>query len=132
MEQEIQFSSTGAHHQNGVVKRNICKVTEWAHTMLLHAILHWPNEVNLDLWPFAMDHAVCLWNHLPDVHMGIAPIELYWADICCFRFLKIKMVPCLWMLGLCVRPNPVRREEITKMGASNETRTVSRHQYEAF
>jgi hypothetical protein len=45
--------------------------------MLLHVILQWPDEVDLDLWPFAMDHTVYSWNHLPDSDMGIAPIKLF-------------------------------------------------------
>jgi hypothetical protein len=34
MDQEIEFSGGGAHHQNGVAKRAICTVTEWSRTMI--------------------------------------------------------------------------------------------------
>jgi transposase InsO family protein len=63
--QTISFSGVGAHHQNGAAERAIKTTTSWARTMMLHAILHWPEQTTLDLWPFAMDHAVYCWNHLP-------------------------------------------------------------------
>jgi hypothetical protein len=80
-EQTSDFSGTGAHHQNGVAERGIRTVTEWARTMLLHAVLHWPQEVDLDLWPFAMDHAIYLWNHLPNPDLGVSPVELFTSQI---------------------------------------------------
>jgi hypothetical protein len=81
MEQEIDFSGVGAHHQNGVAERGIRTVTEWSRTMLLHAMLHWPDEVSLDLWPFALDHAIYLWNHLPREDTGLSPIEMYTGQV---------------------------------------------------
>ena len=45
--------------------------------MTLHAATHWPEEVVLDLWPFAMDYAVYLWNNLPRYDTRIAPIEIF-------------------------------------------------------
>ena len=29
------------------------------------------------LWPFALEHAVTLWNHMPRNRSGLAPIELF-------------------------------------------------------
>ena len=29
------------------------------------------------LWSFALQHAVYLWNHCPNVDSGIAPLEIY-------------------------------------------------------
>jgi hypothetical protein len=43
----INFSNVGAHHQNGVPEGAVGTIAEWARTMLLHVILHWPNEVDL-------------------------------------------------------------------------------------
>ena len=62
--QSIKFSSVGAHHQNGVAERAIQTVSSWARTMLLHATIHWPEAEHLHLWPFALQHAAYLWNHL--------------------------------------------------------------------
>ena len=39
--------------------------------------MHWPDAANLELWPYAMDHAVYLWNHLPRKDTLIAPEELF-------------------------------------------------------
>jgi hypothetical protein len=44
---------------------------------MLHSIIHWPDQADLALWPLAMQHAVYLWNHLPDKDSGIAPIEIF-------------------------------------------------------
>jgi len=60
--QNITFSSTGVHFQNGVVERAIRLVSEWARTALLHAGLQW-QKVTPNLWPFAVLYAVDIWNH---------------------------------------------------------------------
>jgi hypothetical protein len=75
--QQLTFSGVGAHHQNGVAELAISTVTQWARSMLLHQALHWPDESRLDLWPFALEHAVYLWNHLPRKDSLIAPVELF-------------------------------------------------------
>jgi hypothetical protein len=75
--QTITYSGTGAHHQNGIAERAIGTVTRWARTMLLHAVIHWPDRADLTLWPFAMEYAVFVWNNLPQKHSLMAPIELY-------------------------------------------------------
>ena len=63
-DQNITFSSTGAHFQNGVAERAIRLVSEWTRTALLHAGLQW-QKVTPDLWPFAVLYAVDIWNHSP-------------------------------------------------------------------
>ena len=75
--QRMHFSGVGAHHQNGIAENAIRTVTESARTMLLHAMIHWPNETSVDLWPFAVDYAVYLWNRLPKKDSGLAPIEVF-------------------------------------------------------
>jgi hypothetical protein len=44
---------------------------------MLHAIIMWPDQADLALWPFALDHAVFLWNNLPQRESKMAPIELF-------------------------------------------------------
>jgi hypothetical protein len=75
--QPIAFSGTGAHHQNGVAERAIQTVTRWARAMLLHSIILWPDQADLALWPFALDHAVFLWNNIPSQTSSLAPIEVF-------------------------------------------------------
>ena len=75
--QAIKFSGMGAHHQNGVAERTIKTISSWARTMLLHATIHWPEQNHLNLWPYAFEHAVFLWNNLPGRTSGVAPLELF-------------------------------------------------------
>ena len=45
--------------------------------MLIHAAIHWPEKADLALWPFAMEHAVWIWNKLPKPDTGFSPEELF-------------------------------------------------------
>jgi len=75
--QEIDYSGFGAHHQNGIAERDIRTITEWSRSMMLHAILHWPETTNLELWPFAMNHAAYLWNKMPQKDTLLSPMEIF-------------------------------------------------------
>ena len=76
-DQKIDYSGVGAHHQNGTAERALQTVTKWARSALLHQLLQWPEQATPDLWPFALEHAVHLWNHLPSHHTRLAPVELF-------------------------------------------------------
>ncbi len=39
--------------------------------------IHWPLQANLDLWPFALEQAVYLWNNLPNADTSLSPIEIF-------------------------------------------------------
>lgn len=82
LHQSIDFSAVGAHHQNGIAERAIRTISDCARSMLLHALIHWPHETSLDLWPFAVDYAVYLWNHMPRRDCNKAPIELFYDSSC--------------------------------------------------
>ena len=43
---------------------------------MLHFILHWPQLADEDLWPFAMNYSVYLWNNLPAYHISLSPKEI--------------------------------------------------------
>jgi hypothetical protein len=75
--QTIDYAGVGAHHQLGVAERVIQIILESARAMLLHAAIHWPNEFSVELWPFTMDYAVYLWNHMLQQDSKIALIELW-------------------------------------------------------
>jgi hypothetical protein len=70
------LSGVGAHHQNALAERAIQTVHNSARAMLLHVQIHWPDEYDTRLWPFALDYAAWLYNHTPKDN-GIAPIEVF-------------------------------------------------------
>jgi hypothetical protein len=72
--QSHKFSGVGAHHQN-YAERNIQSIFNMARAMLIHFALHWPQASSTDLWPFAADQAIYIWNHLPDSDTKLSPIE---------------------------------------------------------
>ena len=77
----ITKSGVGAHHQNGVAEWAIGTVQAMACAVLLHVQLHWPDEFNPSLWPFALDYSVEIYNNLPSkVKNGLCPEEVF-ADI---------------------------------------------------
>jgi hypothetical protein len=62
------------HHQQTIFN--------WSRAMLLHFVLHWPQQANENLWPFFVDHAVYLWNSLPSRNDAqIAPKELFTKNV---------------------------------------------------
>ena len=75
--QIIDFSGTGAHHQNGIAEHGTCMTVEWSHTMLLHAAIHWPEQADLALWPYALDYTVYLWNNMPKKDLLVSPAEIF-------------------------------------------------------
>jgi hypothetical protein len=76
-QQHTIFSGVGAQHQN-YVERHQQTIFNWSRAMLLHFVLHWPQQANENLLPFFVDHAVYLWNNLPSRNNSqIAPKELF-------------------------------------------------------
>ena len=76
--QTIIFSGVGAHHHNGIAERGIRTISTAARAILIHAMIHWPDETALDLWPFAVQYAVYLWNRMPQKSSGLSPIEIFY------------------------------------------------------
>lgn len=48
-----------------------------ARTMMLHSAIHWPEVADPTLWPMAVNHAVYLHNHMPNISTGLSPIDLF-------------------------------------------------------
>ena len=48
-----------------------------ARTQLLHAAIHWPDMADASLWPMAVDHAVFLFNHVPDPSSGLSAHDVF-------------------------------------------------------
>lgn len=64
-DQDITFCGVGAHGQNGMAERYIGIIVANARAMLLNASTHWDDEISTELWTFAVNYAVHLWNHTP-------------------------------------------------------------------
>ena len=77
--QPMRYSGVGAHHHNGIAERAIRTVSTNARTILLHAMIHWPQETQLDLWPFAVSYSVYLWNILPRSPSKLSPTEIFYG-----------------------------------------------------
>ena len=44
---------------------------------MIHFAMHCPAVASLDLWPFAVDHAIHIWNRLPNKNTKLAPIDVF-------------------------------------------------------
>ena len=94
-EQDLKLSGVGAHHQNGVAERAMQTVTEKARAMMQHAFMHLPDEFEVDLWPFALDHACWLYNHTPKQSHGWSPIELFCGtQVACQHLQRVRVWGC--------------------------------------
>ena len=77
-QKNIRFSGAGASHQNGAAERAIKTVVTMARTMLMNAVLICLEDtLSTDLWPMAMDYAVWIYNHIPDMQFGLSAIEIW-------------------------------------------------------
>ena len=77
-DQTQSFSGVGAQHQNARAERSIQTIMYMARTFMLHVALHWSESHvdDLSLWPFAVKHAVWLYNRLPNPITGLTPMEM--------------------------------------------------------
>ena len=72
------FSGVGAKFQNARAERAIQTIMAMARTFIIHVGLRW-SEWGTDstkLWPFAVRHAVWLYNRLPNRVAGMTPLEM--------------------------------------------------------
>jgi hypothetical protein len=78
LKETIQFSGNGGHHHNGIAERVIHTISTCNRAMIIHAMIHNPKEVSLDLWLFAVDYAVYIWNKMPKQDGGLSPEEIFY------------------------------------------------------
>jgi hypothetical protein len=63
--QQLSFCGVDAHHQNGIAECYICTIMEHAQTMLINAMIHWPEIIQESFWPYAIQLAVDIHNSTP-------------------------------------------------------------------
>ena len=61
--------------------------------MMIHSSIHWPDLSDTSLWPMAVQHAVHIWNHVPNPETGLCPSDLFTRT----RY------SCIWLPCLCSR-----------------------------
>ena len=74
--QAMNYSGVDAHRQN-LSERHIQTIFNWSRALLIHFVLHWPQQVNENLWPFAVDYVVFCWNNLPAKGIKLCPLEIF-------------------------------------------------------
>jgi hypothetical protein len=70
--QRIKFCGVNAHHENGIAERHIRTIIEHARTMLIRAMLSWPDIIQEQLWPYAVRLAVDIHNFTPGLPASLA------------------------------------------------------------
>jgi len=65
------------HNQNGHAEKAIRDLQDAARTMLLHAQRHWPSAITTHLWPYAINMAADVHNHLPAAGEENTPMERF-------------------------------------------------------
>ncbi len=81
----------GAKHQNGRAEQSTQTIMSMARTFMIHVSLHWDEQGSgaMALWPFAVRHAVWLYNRLPNGVTGLSPMKIltgtrsYHQDLLC-------------------------------------------------
>ena len=93
--QSINYYGIGTHHQNGVAKKDIKIKSGLVRSMLLHAILYWTNQANLEPWPFVVKLAAYMWNHMPHSEIQIASSKIFSSTV----FLDYNIIQNLHVWG---------------------------------
>jgi hypothetical protein len=115
--QKIKFSGVGAKWQNGVAENAIKILVSKARTMMIYALLMWPEAKDETLWPMAVSHAAYLYNHTPNEVTGIAPIEIFTQTTSDGQALKKLIHGDVQLMYL-------GRSQNSKVAAEIKTRTV--------
>jgi hypothetical protein len=76
--QSQSFSGVGAQHQNAQAEHAIQTIMYMAHCFMVHSSLHWIDQGldDISLLPFAVKHAVWLYNCVTNCLSGLTLLEL--------------------------------------------------------
>ena len=75
--QRFRFCASHAHHQNGKAERAIGTVMSLASVLMYHAWTRWPDAKDESMWPLAVDHAVYIWNSIPNPSSSLSPNDVF-------------------------------------------------------
>ena len=75
--QSQSFSGVDAQFQNAEAERAIQTIIYMARYYMIHAAVNWgcDGTDDMELWPFAVDHAAYVYNLLPQRSSGLTPLE---------------------------------------------------------
>eukprot|EP00957_Ditylum_brightwellii_P174411 13279918-Ditylum_brightwellii.AAC.1 len=77
-QQSKRFSGAGAAHQNGIAERYIKIIVDTACILMTHAAIHSKEgTITVELWSMALDHAVWLFNRIPEMDSTYSPFGLF-------------------------------------------------------
>ena len=74
--QRFSYCPANQHNQNGHAEKAIRDLQDSARSMLQHAQRQWPSAITTNLWPYAMNMAADLHNHLPRAGSDSTPLEI--------------------------------------------------------
>jgi hypothetical protein len=81
--QTLSYSGAHAHHQNRIAERGIGTISSCARANLIHLMLCRPDCANINLWAFAINYAIWVYNRLPsDMLGGLSPNEVWSGKRC--------------------------------------------------
>ena len=97
--QTQSHSGVSAQHQDAEAERAIQTIVYMARYFMVHAALHWgvDGSDDLNLWPFAVDHACTIYNLLPHRSTGLTPMEFLThvkSDHADIRRMHVLFCPC--------------------------------------
>ena len=77
MGQGITYCGVNAHFQNGSGEKAIRDLQTMAQKIILHTKGRWPKEINLPLWPYALQMAVHVHNNVPNAADDRSHLEAF-------------------------------------------------------
>jgi hypothetical protein len=100
-------------HQSKEFLDDLETVMHWSRAMMMHQLLHWPDKCSDHLWPFAVKHAVCLWNNVSALRPCSPTAQAFhWCEA---TQQSVGMSPCLGMPCTRPRPKATRWEDSAQM-----------------
>jgi hypothetical protein len=75
--QTITFCRVNAHFQSGIAEQRIRELQDGAWTSLIHAKHCWGTAIDVQLWPYALQHRNDVYNSMQCNHQELSPLEIF-------------------------------------------------------